>query len=87
MIINIWKTKTIILSRREGTHTIILNEQWIEQVKNFNYLGIIIEDIGKRSKEIDKQLGRTVRLYKIMKKNFLRRNFEECDNRSGKKGS
>lgn len=42
------------------------------QVKNFNYLGTMIEDTGKMNKETDEELGTAARLHniRVMKKNF-----------------
>lgn len=47
------------MRRGEGRRKVILNGQRIEQVKNFNYLGTVIEDTGETNKEIDENFEKS----------------------------
>lgn len=71
MKINIGKTKSMIVSRENKTHSIKLQGKQIEQVESFKYLGSIIENNGKIDKEINDRMGKTGRIYNMLKSTFL----------------
>ncbi|KAJ4432109.1 hypothetical protein ANN_20724 [Periplaneta americana] len=54
MKINVEKTKTMIISREEKSHTIKLGNQLLKQVKEFKYLGSVINSDGCIEGEINK---------------------------------
>lgn len=69
--INIVKTKSMVVSRENKTHSIKLQGKQIEQVESFKYLGSIIQNNGKIDKEINDRMGKTGRIYNMMKTTFL----------------
>src|SRR5207245_5382569 len=59
MRINIKKTKTMVVSKKDGrTVSIIIDGQKVEQVKTFKYLGSVIEEDGRCMDDIKQRIGR-----------------------------
>lgn len=54
-----------------NTHTVELNGRITEQVECSKYLGTITEKNGKLDKELDKKIGKTERLFNILRSAFL----------------
>lgn len=54
-----------------------LNGQGLEQVNNFNYLGIMVKYNGKVETEITDRLGKVRRLCNILRNTFFLRGVED----------
>jgi hypothetical protein len=58
MKLNVKKTKTMLVSRKEGgTVNIVVDGQLLEQVKKFRYLGALITEDGKCESEVKARIG------------------------------
>ena len=58
MRINIKKTKTMEVSKKDGrTVSIMINEQKVEQVKTLKYLGSVIVEDGRCMDDIKQRIG------------------------------
>src|SRR2546426_8858299 len=58
MKINIKKTKTMVVSKKEnGTVSILIDGQRVEQVKTFKYLGSVIAEDGRCMDDIKQRIG------------------------------
>lgn len=73
MMINKDKTKVMALTKTPRKMHIQLDSAKIEQVKYFNYLGVIIEETGNQEAEITSRIDKTVKLYYSMNKAFINR--------------
>src|SRR5207244_10277005 len=60
MRINIKKTKTMVVSKKDGrTVSIMIDGQSVEQVKTFKYLGSVIAEDGRCMDDIKQRIGCT----------------------------
>ena len=58
MRINIKKTKTMVVSKKDGrTVSIMIDGQKVEQVKTFKYLGSVIAEDGRCMEDIKQRIG------------------------------
>src|SRR5207253_3043650 len=58
MKINIKKTKTMVVSKKDGgTVSIVIDGQRVEQVKTFKYLGSVIAEDGRCMDDIKQRIG------------------------------
>jgi Reverse transcriptase (RNA-dependent DNA polymerase) len=74
MKINIQKTKVMMTSQEESeTMNIIINNERIEQVDQFKYLGVVLERDGNQTIDINERISRTVKLYHGMNQRFIRK--------------
>lgn len=71
MAISTEKTKTMIVSKERKQHNIKINEEKIEQVARFKYLGSIFTEDGKIDEEISERAGAAGRLFNSIKTDFL----------------
>ncbi|XP_068082743.1 LINE-1 retrotransposable element ORF2 protein [Anabrus simplex] len=71
MEVNVDKTKTMVISRNEERHCIMVDSKPLEQVTKFKYLGSIISSDGKMEEEITERIGTAGRLFNAIRTNFL----------------
>lgn len=71
MRINKEKTKVMAVTEEPKKINIYLEEMELEQVKQFEYLGVTIEDTGKQEIEINKRTGKAIKIYYAMNKQFI----------------
>jgi uncharacterized protein YukE len=71
MKINKQKTKTMIIGQQSKKHNIQIDDEALEQVDKFTYLGVIINKEGTLEDEINGRIAKTGRLYNSIKSNFL----------------
>ena len=57
MKINVKKTKTMVVSKKGGTVSIVIEGQRVEQVKTFKYLGSVIAEDGRCMEDIKQRIG------------------------------
>ena len=85
MKINVKKTKVMRISRHFGGNlNIILNEDRIEQVTKFYYLGTLIPDNGSCSTKIRSRIAMAKTAFIIRKELFTRGMSQKVKNRSSK---
>ena len=65
MKINTKKTKTMIISREPTQHTIKLNNEILEKVNSYKYLGVMIQSNGSLREEVSQRIGKAPRLRTI----------------------
>ena len=74
MKININKTKTMIISRDEKNRKIKIGDQTLEQVKQFKYLGSIINNNCRIDEKINNRIiAGGGKLYYMLSGNFISR--------------
>ena len=66
MKINTQKTKTMVTGNSEEKHSIELDGKYLEQVKRYKYLGVVINSIGNLEEEINERVAKTGRLFNIL---------------------
>ena len=71
MKINVEKTKTMIISKKEETHTITVDGTVLEKVNLFKYLGSVISANGKMDDDIIERIGAASRLFNSIRQPFL----------------
>ncbi|KAI5747504.1 hypothetical protein M8J77_015356 [Diaphorina citri] len=71
MTINVNKTKTMVISKNPVKHTINLNNQKVEQVSTFKYLGSVISEDGTIDAEINGRVAAATRCYYSMSRGFI----------------
>lgn len=77
--INTTKTKEMVFNNKNNSTTNIkLNEEKIEQVNSFKYLGVHIQNDGNMETEINNRINKTIQIYHQMKNKFIGR--KEVDN-------
>ncbi|KAJ3658576.1 hypothetical protein Zmor_010308 [Zophobas morio] len=62
MTINLDKTKALVISNSPKEINLPLNGNKVEQVKEFEYLGVKIDEDGKLQKELDSRIAKTTKL-------------------------
>ena len=70
MTINLDKTKALVISNSPKEINLLLNGNKVEQVKEYEYLGVKIDEEGKLQKELDSRIAKTTKLYHSLKKGF-----------------
>lgn len=73
MKINKEKTKVMAVAENGRTIQIQIENDTLEQVRNFQYLGVIIDEEGKQDLEINRRIEQTVKCYYALNRNFLSR--------------
>ncbi|KAJ3640287.1 hypothetical protein Zmor_003596 [Zophobas morio] len=71
MTINLNKTKALVISNSPKEINLLLNGNKVEQVKEFECLGVKIDEEGKLQKELDSRIAKTTKLYHSLKKGLL----------------
>lgn len=71
MKINKNKTKVMTIGEERQQININIDNENIEQVTNFNYLGITIENDGSQELEINERIEKTLKLYFAMNNSFI----------------
>ncbi|KAF6202015.1 hypothetical protein GE061_004411 [Apolygus lucorum] len=71
MTISVAKTKTMVISRKQIAHSIMLQGQPLEQVESFRYLGATISQDGTLDQEIGSRVAASTRLYHAMGRSFI----------------
>ena len=71
MKINIQKTKTMVIGNSEEKHSIELDGKYLEQVKSYKYLGVVINRKGNLEEEINERVAKTGRLFNSIKSSLL----------------
>lgn len=71
MKINIQKTKTMVIGNLEEKHSIEIDGKYLEQVKCYKYLGVVINSKGNLEEEINERVAKTGRLFNSIKASFL----------------
>ena len=71
MIINKKKTKVMIIGDENETLNIHIDNDKIEQVKTYKYLGVEIAHDGKYDTEINSRINSFMKVYNLIKNDFL----------------
>ena len=71
MKINTKKTQTMVISREPKQHTIKLNNEILEQVSRYKYLGVIIQSNGSLREEISQRIGKASKVYGQLGQSFI----------------
>lgn len=71
MEININKTKIMVIGDKDIKINIEINNVKIEQVEEFKYLGVTLEETGKQEAEINERIDKTIKLYYAMNQKFI----------------
>jgi hypothetical protein len=71
MKINIAKTKIMVITKDEKTVDIEIEDTKIEQVNEFKYLGVTINNKGKQDTEINQRISAATKLYHSLGKTFI----------------
>ena len=69
--INTKKTKSMILSREPARHEIKLNDETLEQVNNYKYLGVIISSNCSLKAEINQRISKANAVYSQLGQQFI----------------
>ena len=68
MAISVEKSKVLAVGGKEVTAPICLNDQFLEEVESFTYLGSSIDKSGKASAEVDIRIEKGGRAYQMWRK-------------------
>lgn len=71
MEINIDKTKILVVGEQSIDTEIKVGDIKIEQVREYKYLGITLNETGKQEAEINERIGKTIKLYHAMNQKFI----------------
>ena len=71
MKINAKKTKTMLVSKESKPQNIQLSRENLEQVQNYNYLGVMINCEGKLRDEISQRIKKAMTVYNQLGKAFI----------------
>lgn len=71
MSINIEKTKTMIITKENKKVVIKVEDNIIDQVENYKYLGTIIQNTGSYEEEINARLQATSKVYHAINKTII----------------
>jgi hypothetical protein len=74
MKINIAKTKIMVITKDEKNVDIEIEDTKIEQVNEFKYLGVTINNKGKQDTEINQRISAATKLYHSLGKTFIGKN-------------
>jgi hypothetical protein len=74
MKINIAKTKIMVITKDEKNVDIEIENTKIEQVNEFKYLGVTINNKGKQDTEINQRISAATKLYHSLGKTFIGKN-------------
>jgi galactitol-specific phosphotransferase system IIB component len=82
MKINIVKTKIMVITKDEKNVDIEIEGTKIEQVNEFKYLGVTINNKGKEDTEINQRISAATKLYHTLGKIFIgkKRNYQKDKN-------
>ena len=61
--INPKKTKTMIIGRDQTSHEIKLNDEVLEQVDSYKYLGVVIKSNCSLKEEINQRISKAIKVY------------------------
>ena len=53
----------MVISREQKPVNCLVEGRILEQVSNFNYLGVIIDESGRLDKELDNRIGRAGKVF------------------------
>jgi hypothetical protein len=73
MLINHGKTKRMMIGRSKKSCIVNLMGKDLEEVENFKYLGVIINENGKTEEEINTRMLNVGKFYHAINKGFLRK--------------
>ena len=65
MAISVENSKVLVVGSEEGNAAMCLNNQTLEEVESFTYLGSIIDKSGKASAEVDIRIEKAGRAYQM----------------------
>ncbi|KAI5754287.1 hypothetical protein M8J77_007444 [Diaphorina citri] len=71
MVINVKKTKSMVISRNPIQHHVHLNNQPIEQVNVFKYLGALISADGTIDAEINGRVANATKCFHSLRRGFI----------------
>ena len=71
LIINTKKTKTMVVCREEKIHQITLNNDILEQVDSYKYLGVIIKSNCSLKEELNQRIGKAYKVYGQLGYSFI----------------
>ena len=71
MKINAKKTKTMLVSKENKPQNLQLGRENLEQVQNYNYLGVMINCEGKLRDEISQRIKKAMTVYNQLGKAFI----------------
>jgi galactitol-specific phosphotransferase system IIB component len=71
MKINIEKTKIMVITKDVKNVDIEIEDTKIEQVNEFKYLGVTINNKGKQDTEINQRISAATKLYHSLGKTFV----------------
>lgn len=71
--INIQKTKIMVISNRDRTLNIQIDGKTIEQVKEFKYLGAVLDNKGKQERDITERIDKAIKTYYGLCKGIVRK--------------
>ena len=71
MKINSKKTKTMVISREPKQHKIRLDNEILEQVNSYKYLGVMIGANGSLREEITQRVGKASKVYGQLGQSFI----------------
>ena len=71
MKINAKKTKTVLVSRETKTHNLQLGREKLEQVKNYKYLGVMINSEGRLREEVSQRIQKATAVYYQLGRTFI----------------
>lgn len=72
LFLNINKTKAMVISNDEKSIKMIVNEETIEQVNSYKYLGSIVDSRGKSEEELNSRIQAANRVYYALQNKFLK---------------
>lgn len=71
MTMNLNKTKVMAIAEKKVTTNIHINGVKVQQVEDFEYLGVTIDETGKLEKEIGKRIENAMKVYHCLNRNFI----------------
>ena len=63
--------KYMVISREDKQHTIRLNDDILEQVNSYKYLGVMIESNCSLKEEITQRIGKATKVYAQLGQSFI----------------
>lgn len=73
MKINSNKTKVMMVARETEEIDIKLREEKIQQVTQYKYLGVTIENSGRQETDIEERIDKTVKTYHAIRASFIKK--------------
>ena len=71
LVINAKKTKSMVIGREQSKHQIKLDQEVLEQVDSYKYLGVIIRSNCSLKEEINQRIGKATKVYGQLGYSFI----------------